>query len=438
MCPRDLAKSRRRIGARVAFDNVQGLEVMPIRVWLRLLTVEASRSLGRNKVRTALAVLAIMMGVSTVILVVAIGRAGKESALQALDDLGDNLVWIEAGSRNASGVRTGSHGMTTLLPSDADAIRAEVPLIAKVSENIDGRIQIIYGGLNWSSQFRGVSPDYPFIRRWQIARGEFFTADDVAEAHTVIVIGDTVRRRLFGEDDPLGEQVRIKSSSFMVIGTLAPKGQSATGQDQDDTMMMPWTTVRRRLVGKDVTWLDDVLCSATSTDDIPQAAAQVANLMRDRHHIAAGAEDDFNIRHPEDLLKSKVKSAETLEILLFIIASMALLVGGIGIMNVMLAAGAQRTTEIGLRMSVGARPQAIQIQFLGEAVMLTVVGGSLGVLIAVSCGPFIAAALDWQIAMTTRNNLLALAFSIAVGVFFGFYPATRASLLDPIEALRTE
>ena len=411
---------------------------MPIRVWLRLLTVEAIRSLGRNKVRTGLAVLAIMMGVSTVILVVAIGRAGKDSALQALDDLGDNLVWLEAGSRNASGVRTGSHGMTTLLPSDADAIRAEVPLIAKVSENIDGRIQVIYGGNNWNTQFRGVSPEYPGIRRWQIARGEFFTDDDVQQAHTVIVIGDTVRRRLFGDDDPLGEQIRIRSSSFTVIGTFAPKGQSATGQDQDDTLMMPWTTARRRIVGKDVTWLDDILCSATSTDAIPQAAAQVSDLMRDRHHIAAGADDDFNIRHPEELLKSKLKSAETLQILLFVIASMALLVGGIGIMNVMLASVAQRTNEIGLRMSIGARPQAIRIQFLGEAVMLTVVGGSLGVLLAISCGPFIGKTFDWQLAMTTRNDLLAFGFSVAVGVFFGFYPATRASLLDPIEALRTE
>ena len=405
---------------------------------MRLLTIEAWRSLARNKLRAALAILGIASGVATVILVVAIGTAGKKTAIGALEALGDNLVWIEAGSRNSSGVRTGTHGMTTLVPADADAIREHAPLIAKVSENLDGRVQVVGEAGNWNTQFRGVSPDYPDIRRWVIARGAFFTVDDVERATTVVVIGETVRREVFGPFDPIGARLRIASSSFTVIGVFEPKGHSATGQDQDDTIMMPWTTARNRIVGKATVWLDDILCSAVSSDQIIAAGKQVAELLRDRHRIAIDGDDDFNIRHPEELLQAKVSAARTLQLLLILIASLSLLVGGIGIMNVMLASVAQRTMEIGIRMAIGARPSAIRVQFLGEAVMISVVGAVLGLVVGLSATPRVADALGWPIEMSSIADELACAFSIAVGVAFGLYPASRAARLDPIHALRLE
>lgn len=404
---------------------------------LRLLTLEALRALARNKARAALAILGIAIGVSTVIGVFAIGNAGTQQALHALDALGENLVWIEAGSRNAAGVRTGSHGMQTLIASDADAIRAELPTIARCSENIDGRVQVIGDTANWLTLFRGVSPDYLAVRRWEIERGEMFTDDDVARARPVLVIGQTVAAKLFGDEDPIGGRIRINNSQFTVVGTLAAKGQSVTGQDQDDTIMMPWTTSRARIVGKYQTWLDDIVCSAVDDASIKPAGDQVAALLRDRHHTASG-EDDFNIRHPEDLANAKIASARTLERLLLVIASLAMLVGGVGIMNVMLASVAQRTTEIGIRLAVGARPSAVRIQFLGEAVMLTALGGGLGVVLGATGAPAIARTLGWVVEAAPHAWATTFFAAVAVGVCFGLYPAVRASNLDPIEALRTE
>jgi putative ABC transport system permease protein len=411
---------------------------MHLRVVIRLLLVEAVRSLLRNLVRSALAMLGIAVAVAIVITVLAIGRASVEASERELDKLGDNLVWVEAGSRNVAGARTGTHGMTTLTARDADAIRREIPQIKEVSENVDGGFLVIYQDRNWQTRWRGVSPAYRTIKRWELARGAFFDDDQTDHATRVVVIGETVRREIFPDRDPIGELVRIQGLSFEVIGVLAAKGQSSTGQDQDDTVMMPWTTAMKRIVGKNQTWLDDILCSARSAADLGPAEAQISELLRQRHHIEPGASDDFNIRHPEELLQARIKTSRTLRLLLLLLASLSMVVGGIGVMNVMLASVSQRITEIGLRGAVGARPAAILLQFLGEAVVLSLIGGGLGVVLGELSAYVFQDHFGWTLAMSPEISVMAVLASAVVGVVFGAYPAARAARLDPIAALRTE
>lgn len=408
------------------------------RLWARLFFTEAVRALGRHKGRTALTALGIMIGVATVIWVVAVGQAGSDRAQSELRNLGVNFVWIEAGSRNVNGVRTGSHGTTTLTPDDATAIRREVPLIARVSENVDGIVQVIGATSNWSTRYRGVAPEYLGIKRWRIAAGEFFTDDDVRRKASVLVLGETVRRRLFDGADPVGAAVRVNNMVFQVVGVLAPKGQSPTGQDQDDTVLMPWTTAQVKVRGRNATWLDDILCSAVSMDAVNPAIEDVTALLRQRHQVRPGGEDDFNIRRPDEVLKASLEASRTLEVLLVTLASISLLIGGIGIMNVMLASVAQRTNEIGVRIAVGATPGAVQIQFLGEAVLLSLVGGGLGVPLSRAGSFFIASLLGWPISVSPLASAVAVLCSAGVGILAGFYPAWRASRLDPVTALRNE
>jgi putative ABC transport system permease protein len=411
---------------------------MRLRVVVRLMAIESLRSLARNTVRSGLAMLGVAVAVAIVITVVALGRASIAASEAELDKLGDNLVWVEAGSRSAAGVRTGSHGMTTLTARDADAIRNEVPLIKDVSENVDGGFQVVARDHNWQTRWRGIAPSYQRIKRWDIARGRFFDDDQTEHAARVIVIGETVRRELFTDGDPIGESVRIQGVGFEVIGVLAPKGPSATGQDQDDTVMMPWTTAMKRIVGKDQTWLDDILCSARSTDSLTLAGDQISELLRQRHHIGPGAADDFSIRHPEELLQARIKTSKTLQLLLLGLAGIAMVVGGIGVMNVMLASVSQRITEIGLRCAIGARPSAIQLQFLGEGVALSLLGGGFGVGLGEISGYVFENKLGWRLAMAPEISVIAVGVSLIAGVVFGLYPAVRAARVDPIVALRAE
>lgn len=404
----------------------------------QLFLFEAVRGLWRNKLRSALAAVAITIGIGAVVCVVAIGRAGSRRAEEQLKELGDNFVWIEAGSRAPNGVRTGSHGTTSLTLEDAWAIGRDVPLIKRVTPNVDGKVQLVAGNRNWQTGYRGVGTEYFDIKHWDVSAGALFTDEDVRRASSVCVIGETVREQLFGGVSPIGQPLRIGSQLFVVTGVLARKGQTGMGKDQDDTILLPWSTVQKKIRGKGVLWLDDILCSAVAPDAVVPAIGEIAALLRQRHRIAPGAEDDFNIRRPDEIIKAQIETSHTLETLLISIASIALLVGGIGVMNVMLVSVTERTREIGLRLAVGATEQAIQLQFLGEAVMLTLLGGISGVFLGVLGCFALGRVLGWTMAIPPEAVALAPLFSIAVGMFFGFYPARQAARMDPIAALRHE
>lgn len=414
-----------------------------IDISLSLFGHEAVCALSRNKPRSALSAIGIAIGIAAVICVVAIGTAGSQRAEQQLQNLGDNLVWIEAGSRNVNGVRSGSHGMTSLTMGDAEAISKGIPLIKSVSPNVDGTVLIAFGNRNWTTHYRGVTPDcvtpeFLAIRSWDIAEGDLFTMEDVKRAGNVYLIGQTARQQLFGDGEAVGRGIRINKQLFRVIGVLEPKGQSTTGQDQDDNILMPYTSVQKKLSGRDFVWLYDIMTSAVSRDAANPAIDRINALLREGHHIRPGDKDDFNIRHPEEVIKAQIAANRTLALFLISVASISLLVGGIGIMNVMLVSVTQRTKEIGLRLAIGATTWAIQIQFLGEAVMLSLLGGLFGVFVGIVGSFILGYVLGWDVSIPLEALIVSPLFAIGVGIFFGFYPAWKATQLDPIIALRHE
>ena len=396
----------------------------------------ALRTLGRNKLRTALTLLGITIGISAVICTVAIGQGGQAAIQEQMLMLGDNFVWIESGGRNVNGVRTGTGNTKTLVVADMNAMLQQIPLLKACSPQVDAHAQIVYENQNWNTTYRGVSPEYQTIRRWAVAEGGMFTQDDVDGSASVALIGQTVKGYLFPNIDPLGRTIRVGNLPFRIIGVLQPKGFSAMGQDQDDFILIPWSTAQHKVKGID--WLDDIMCSANSQEAMTPSLDLATLLLRERHHIMPGQPDDFNIRSPEEILKARADANRTFTLMLASIASVSLLVGGIGIMNIMLVSVTERTREIGVRMAVGASERDVQSQFLTEAVVLSLLGGVIGVPGGVLTSLGISAILGWQTDVSFLAIGVAVLFSIFTGVFFGYYPAQKAAQLDPIEALRYE
>jgi len=397
---------------------------------------EATAALRRNWVRSVLTILGISVGVGAFICVVAIGNAGSSSIEKQLQNLGDNFIWIEAGSRSRNGVRYGARGDRTLILGDATAIAEQVPFIKAMSPNADGSIQIIYQGENWSTHFRGVTPEFLRIRRWEMRLGAFFTQADVDASAPVCVLGQTAVDNLFGNEDPIGKTVRAQSVPCKVVGVLQAKGFSATGQDQDDFIVMPFTTAQKRITG--TFWLDDIFCSAVSREAMPEATKQIVGLLRERHHLNPAEDDDFNVRRPEDVVQAQLATSRIMTILLASVASLSLLVGGIGIMNIMLVSVTQRTREIGLRLALGATESDVQLQFLSEAIALSLLGGLVGLLAGFLSSGLVESLFQMPTKLSPEIFAIGGLFSAGIGILFGFYPARKASQLDPIQGLRFE
>ncbi|MEY2511020.1 MAG: putative transport system permease protein [Verrucomicrobiota bacterium] len=397
---------------------------------------EAFKALLRNKVRSVLTMLGIIAGVGSFICVVGVGEAGSQRVEDQLHNVGDNLVWLEAGGRARNGVRVGSRGSKTLTLGDFRAVLDQVPGIKSGSPNVDGHIQVVSGSANWGTQFRGVTPDYFEIRKWNIALGSPFIEDDVEQAATVCVIGETIATNLFGSADPVGEVIRVQGVPFKVLGVMQAKGFSTTGQDQDDFLVVPITTAQKRITGQE--WLDDIYFSAARREDIPEAAKRIIALIRERHHLRAGEENDFNIRTPEEIIRAQLAAANVFTLLLGSAASLSLLVGGIGIMNIMMVSVTERTREIGVRMAIGATDRDIQMQFLSEAIVMSLIGGALGVAAGIAGSFLLRSTLHWEMRLSFNIMIIAALFSAGVGIFFGYYPARKASQLNPIEGLRFE
>ncbi len=396
----------------------------------------ALRALERNKMRTALTMLGIIIGVGAVICTVAIGEGASNQVQEQLRNLGDNIVFISAGSVNQHGVHLGSTATKTLTLADAKAIQQQIPMITKLSPGVGSQVQVVYGNQNWNTRLRGVAPEYLEIRRWPVESGNAFTQRDVDAAANVCLIGKTVIENLFGDEDPIGKTIRVQNLPFRVIGVLASKGQSPFGHDEDDTLIMPFTTVQKKIAGID--WVEFIMCSASSQEVIYPAQRQLASLLRERHHLRPDEDDDFIIRSPTDLANAQAQAGHIMTLLLASIASVSLLVGGIGIMNIMLVSVTERTREIGVRMAVGATEQDVRLQFLSEALVLSLLGGTVGVLVGVGGSTAVSSMLQWPTRVPPQAIGIAVLFSAAVGIFFGYYPAHKAAHLDPIEALRYE
>jgi putative ABC transport system permease protein len=397
------------------------------------------RALKVNKMRSALTMLGIIIGVGAVITMLAVGTGASRRIAEQISSMGSNLLIVLPGATTSGGVRMGAGTQPTLTMADADAIKRECPSVSDVAPVLNGVAQVIYGHQNWSTGIIGTTPSMLVVRDWTLASGRSFTDQDVKSATKVCLLGQTVVDNLFGDMNPVGQFIRIKNVPFVVIGVLAPKGQSAQGQDQDDTIYVPVTTAQKKLFGTSFPGMIRIMMvKAKSTEDLAPAERQINELLRQRHHIGPKQDNDFTVRNLTQIMQTAEQSTKVMTLLLGAIASVSLLVGGIGIMNIMLVSVTERTREIGIRMAIGAKTWDIRLQFIIEALTLSLIGGVAGIVAGISTSEVIAALAGWTTIVSPLSILLAFGFSGMVGIFFGFYPAYKASLLDPIDALRYE
>ena len=405
-----------------------------IRIWATIKI--ALRALRRNKLRTLLTMLGMIIGVAAVIAMVGIGNGAKAQIEAQIASMGQNVILVFSGSFTRGGVRSGWGGAGTLTIEDADAIQREIPGVTIISPEVQSGAQIAAGNQNWSTRIYGEGPEYFELRQWPIVQGASFTEQDVRSANKVTVIGKTIADQLFPGEDPIGQIVRIRNVPFIVVGMLLPKGLSVQGQDQDDFLVIPYTSAMKRI--QRVTMLRSINVQAAKPSLLNPIQQQIIELLRQRHRITLGKDDDFTVRNQQEIADMATEQSKTMTLLLAAIAGVSLVVGGIGIMNIMLVSVTERTREIGIRMAIGARGRDILLQFLTEAVTLSLIGGVVGIAVGVGASNLLAAKMHWPTLISSASVVYAFFFSAAVGVFFGFYPARKASRLDPIDALRYE
>ncbi len=397
----------------------------------------AMRALARNKMRSSLTMLGIIIGVAAVIAMVGLGQGAQQEVQRQIAAMGSNMLFVGSGTVNRSGLRMGWGQTKTLVYDDLLAIQRECPAVADAAPGTTSNAQVVFGNDNWYTRLTGTEPQYFDIRNWSLQSGTSFTMEDVQGATNVAVLGDTVRKNLFGATDPVGKTIRISNQPFKVLGVLVAKGPSAAmGNDQDDVIFIPLTTHQKKLTGD--TWLRFINVSAVSREASYSAQQQIAELLRERHRIRPGMDDDFFVRNLADMADLADQAGRVMTLLLASIASVSLLVGGIGIMNIMLVSVTERTREIGIRMAIGATEEDVQRQFLIEAVVLSLIGGLAGIAVGLGASFLITDLLGWAVLISPLAIAIAVVFSAAVGIFFGYYPARKAARLDPIEALRYE
>lgn len=394
------------------------------------------RALSRNKMRSFLTALGIIIGVGAVIIMVSIGQGAKAEVEARFDAMGTNLLFVRAGSHDYRGVSGGAGTVQNLTEDDAQAIE-KADAVQYISPSVSTRVQVVYGNKNWNTSIQGVGAKYPEVRKWKVEQGVFFDEGMVKTGQKVCVLGSEVSNNLFEGADPIGQIIRIKTVPFKVLGVLETKGEAGGWFSRDDMIAVPYTTAQRRLIGR-VDRIQSIDVSAVSASRTTEAQQQIEEILRIQHKIAPGAENDFEVRNMADIAEGAADATKILTYLLAGIASVSLLVGGIGIMNIMLVSVTERIKEIGVRMSVGAREQDILLQFLTEAIVLSVMGGIIGILVGFGGSKLVSQLAGWRTTISVGSILLAFIFSGTVGVFFGFYPARKASKLDPIEALRYE